>query len=1195
MKNPIVLLAMLFLAAAVQAQTVRRVPEDYTDIQSAVDACVNGDIVELNDGVWTGSGTSVIEVLNLTVTIRNATDATPIIDGEAIRHGLTVFGTLSSTIILEGVEIRNGLAVLSGAGGAMWVNNPNASVELTDCLFTDNEAADSGGAIYTTRGSSLQANSCEFLRNQSGMDGGGLALDGEALLSACVLDDNTAGSAGGAIAATSIVSIVNCGFKDDVAAIGPAVHFGKAAIASIGDTSICDCGPTPIVGSYTDLGGNDILETCPIPPIVVAQDGSGDFTTIQEAVGAVEDGGTIEVRAGTYLIDTRGGQSIELGLKGFTMIGEGPETTIIEGTTQDSWEPGSPLVQSLSSLSTPWPECRFEGLTFKKGGGDSCIGGAVHLRSRHAVFRSCHFLENYGDNGCGGPTTIGVEGSLEAVDCVFRQNTSLGPLIGSIDEEWASSNELILTRCLIEVNTTRGITPRYGSLPSASITDCTFRDNITEYRALVHLDCYGDKSVPLTFRGNLIEGNSSGYECLDLYVSDSETEDPFDFRDNVIRNNITHTRKDTDPDASAVRISTNRSLILAGNEICGNNLTPLSISSDGLSDLGGNCIASSCDDVDGDGIPDQCQSVGDGVHQVPEEFPTIQAAVDHAGWGDVVEVGPGTWTGDGDAVVRVGYGPLTIRGTASAEDTVIDGEATRLTILTDPLNTLTLENLTLRDGGNWRLAAFSKAAILMNCRLESSAGGSGFAEASSDLTMVDCDAEIAEGSIVSCRGFFDALRCDFQTGGSYGDAITSHGGFAIEQCSFDSGPNTGILYDYEYSGGATKTIRNCVLYGASSSRGLYVSGSVTIVDTQFLGFGGNTSSALRLENGDDPVTNTLIERCMFRGPRGFDGGAIFVFAPLDGAVQIRESTFEECASLIVGGAVAVWGNSVTSSNITFDGCIFTGNNANDVGGAIYARHPILLTGCTFAGNSAASAGGAIYATEAITMTGCHFENNVAIDTGGAVTLNTTSQPSTLIDNVFQNNYALSAGGGLAIQNTTASITGGSFAGNDAQYAGGLWMLGGTADISGTAFSSNTAFARGGAIEILGSTLTLDGVLLSDNRALAGAGGIQALALSAVSAVDSTFCSNEGDTPEAHHYEVDTSSIWTDLGGNIFASACLGACPTDLDQNGVTNGQDLGLLFVAWGSCPDCQPDLNGDGVVNGQDLGILFVGWGPCD
>ena len=39
-------------------------------------------------------------------------------------------------------------------------------------------------------------------------------------------------------------------------------------------------------------------------------------------------------------------------------------------------------------------------------------------------------------------------------------------------------------------------------------------------------------------------------------------------------------------------------------------------------DGGGNCFAFSCEDSDGDGQPDKCQSVGDGVHEVPAEFPT---------------------------------------------------------------------------------------------------------------------------------------------------------------------------------------------------------------------------------------------------------------------------------------------------------------------------------------------------------------------------------------------------------------------------------------------------------------------------------------------------------------------------------------------------------------------------------------------
>ena len=40
---------------------------------------------------------------------------------------------------------------------------------------------------------------------------------------------------------------------------------------------------------------------------------------------------------------------------------------------------------------------------------------------------------------------------------------------------------------------------------------------------------------------------------------------------------------------------------------------------------------------------------------------------------------------------------------------------------------------------------------------------------------------------------------------------------------------------------------------------------------------------------------------------------------------------------------------------------------------------------------------------------------------------------------------------------------------------------------------------------------------------------------------------------------------------------------------------LGQLFAQWGECETCTADFNGDGKVDGQDLGLLFVAWGPCD
>lgn len=72
-------------------------------------------------------------------------------------------------------------------------------------------------------------------------------------------------------------------------------------------------------------------------------------------------------------------------------------------------------------------------------------------------------------------------------------------------------------------------------------------------------------------------------------------------------------------------------------------------------------------------------------------------------------------------------------------------------------------------------------------------------------------------------------------------------------------------------------------------------------------------------------------------------------------------------------------------------------------------------------------------------------------------------------------------------------------------------------------------------------------------------------------------------------------LLVDAFGTIEAPAP--ACPADLNGDGSVNGQDLGILLGAWGTCVDpgsCPADLNADGSVNGQDLGILLGSWGQC-
>lgn len=54
------------------------------------------------------------------------------------------------------------------------------------------------------------------------------------------------------------------------------------------------------------------------------------------------------------------------------------------------------------------------------------------------------------------------------------------------------------------------------------------------------------------------------------------------------------------------------------------------------------------------------------------------------------------------------------------------------------------------------------------------------------------------------------------------------------------------------------------------------------------------------------------------------------------------------------------------------------------------------------------------------------------------------------------------------------------------------------------------------------------------------------------------------------------------------------CLTDLNADSTTNAQDLALLLGAWGNDLDDPADLTCDGAVNAYDLAELLGNWGPC-
>ena len=90
------------------------VPEDYPTVQQAVDAAKDGDVVLIAPGVWTGTGTSVLDTRGKSITVRgSADDAKTILDGEGLRRGIVCSSNETAATVLEhlGVGIEDGHAV----------------------------------------------------------------------------------------------------------------------------------------------------------------------------------------------------------------------------------------------------------------------------------------------------------------------------------------------------------------------------------------------------------------------------------------------------------------------------------------------------------------------------------------------------------------------------------------------------------------------------------------------------------------------------------------------------------------------------------------------------------------------------------------------------------------------------------------------------------------------------------------------------------------------------------------------------------------------------------------------------------------------------------------------------------------------------------------------------------------------------
>jgi len=232
---------------------------DFANIQAAISGASDGDVIELDNGIYTGDGNRDVDFLGKAVTVRsrNGFPQACIIDcqGEAgaPHRGFLFLSNEGPDSRLEGVTIRGGF-IDEDMGGALacidaspsltrvvchgnatgWVAGAlvcmyaGGAPTLTECVFSSNQTTSHGGAVYAHGGAEPTFIRCTFLDNVAGQAGGGIrgVFGARITLQECVFARNDGGLFGGAVAIgeSSALLTENCTFTCNRAADGSTLY-----------------------------------------------------------------------------------------------------------------------------------------------------------------------------------------------------------------------------------------------------------------------------------------------------------------------------------------------------------------------------------------------------------------------------------------------------------------------------------------------------------------------------------------------------------------------------------------------------------------------------------------------------------------------------------------------------------------------------------------------------------------------------------------------------------------------------------------------------------------------------------------------------------------------------------------------------------------------------------------------------------
>ena len=410
------------------------------------------------------------------------------------------------------------------------------------------------------------------------------------------------------------------------------------------------------------------------------------------------------------------------------------------------------------------------------------------------------------------------------------------------------------------------------------------------------------------------------------------------------------------------------------------------------------------------------------ILRVPDEFPTIQAALACAGSGDTVLVGPGTYT---EACQVTTHGPsmlilksgVTLLSEAGSGVTILDAGYTCRVVFGSGLGLGTkIEGFTLTGGNSagtgvpgsgGGLLCVSSSLEVENCHFLSNL-------ANDDGGAAHCDSS----SVVF-------ISCDFDSNTASDDAgaLSSWtSAVALEYCAFTGNTALEDGGAMKSSGKDTTWLTGCTFAGndaADYGGGFYCSWNVSAVLTGCM-FTGNSADPGNPTSGFGgglfacDTSSVHMTQCDFATNNAYNGGGVYLADRSSGTLS--HCSFTE--NTVASNGAGFYANDALAHLMA---CEFMGNSSNDYGGGICLFNAEMVADtCVITGNAAAKGGGVWSKGSGFSPTATTIAGNIATSDGGGIWANTLSD--TLVTSVIWGNCADGSGDQVYMDATGCVIT-----------------------------------------------------------------------------------------------------------------------------------------------------------------------------